>query len=102
METLFLAIQHPGESDEGDPKAAPATFENPSTRWPDFKPGLPPRPSIVAVTKRGGGKIGVSSLSRLRNGPQHAASCVSCVKAVQFVAAPSGPAWCRRGSARSS
>ena len=58
-ETLFVAIQHPGEGDEDDPKAPPATFETPSTRWPDFQPGMPPRPSIVVVTKKGGGKIAV-------------------------------------------
>jgi secreted PhoX family phosphatase len=57
--TLFLAVQHPGETDEADPDAAPASFEAPVTRWPDFKDGVPPRPSIVVVTKRGGGKIGV-------------------------------------------
>lgn len=56
-ETAFVAIQHPGEADDDDPNAQPATYENPSTRWPDFKPELPPRPSIVAITKRGGGKI---------------------------------------------
>jgi uncharacterized protein len=56
-ETLFLAIQHPGEADDDDPNAAPASYENPSTRWPDFRPDMPPRPAIVAVTKRGGGKI---------------------------------------------
>jgi hypothetical protein len=58
-ETLFVAIQHPGEADDDDPKAPPATFEAPSTRWPDFDPAIPPRPSVVVVTKRGGGKIGV-------------------------------------------
>jgi len=57
--TLFLAVQHPGETDEADPDAAPASFENPVTRWPDFRDGIPPRPSIVVVTRKGGGKIGV-------------------------------------------
>ncbi len=56
--TLFVAVQHPGEADEEDPKAQPATFENPSTRWPDFKPGMPPRPSVIAITRRSGGTIG--------------------------------------------
>jgi uncharacterized protein len=59
LETFFVAIQHPGEADEDDPNAPPVTFNTPSTRWPDFQPGLPPRPSIVAITKRGGGKIAV-------------------------------------------
>jgi secreted PhoX family phosphatase len=54
MTTMFVAIQHPGES--ADAKVL-ATFENPSTRWPDFKPDMPPRPSIVAITRRGGGRI---------------------------------------------
>jgi len=56
-ETLFVAVQHPGEADEDDPKAEPATFEKPATRWPDFKPNIPPRPSIIAITRKGGGKI---------------------------------------------
>ncbi|MBL8588030.1 MAG: PhoX family phosphatase [Methylobacteriaceae bacterium] len=56
-ETFFVAVQHPGEADEDDPKAEPATFEKPSTRWPDFRPDMPPRPSVVAITRKGGGKI---------------------------------------------
>ncbi len=59
METFFVAVQHPGEADEDDPNAPVATFETPSTRWPDFQDGLPPRPAIVAITRKGGGKIAV-------------------------------------------
>ncbi len=53
-ETLFVAVQHPAEEESS---GEPSSFEEPSTRWPDFKPDMPPRPSVVAITKRGGGKI---------------------------------------------
>ncbi len=59
MTTFFVAVQHPGEPDDDDPNAKPATFANPSTKWPDFRPDQPTKPSIVAITKRGGGKIAV-------------------------------------------
>ena len=57
-ETLFLAVQHPADGGPEWPEfGRPSTFEDPSTRWPDFQEGMPPRPSIVVVTKEGGGKI---------------------------------------------
>jgi hypothetical protein len=55
-ETLFVAIQHPGEG--ASASGTPSTFDQPSTRWPDFDPNLPPRPAVVAITRIGGGKIG--------------------------------------------
>lgn len=49
--TFFASIQHPAEN-EG------STRDKPTTRWPDFRPGRPPRPSVVAVRRRDGGVIG--------------------------------------------
>jgi secreted PhoX family phosphatase len=60
-ETLFLAVQHPGTDGTKDLKGfeRASTFEDPATRWPDFDPKMPPRPAVVVVTKKGGGKIAV-------------------------------------------
>ena len=58
-QSLFVAIQHPGDGgDDWEPFARPSYYEDPSTRWPDFKDGVPVRPAVVAITKQGGGKIG--------------------------------------------
>ncbi|MEO9649970.1 MAG: PhoX family phosphatase [Roseobacter sp.] len=60
-ETLFLAVQHPGTDGTKDFEGfgRNSTFEDPATRWPDFDTAMPPRPSVVVVTKQGGGKIAV-------------------------------------------
>ncbi|MEQ4722364.1 PhoX family phosphatase [Nonomuraea sp. B19D2] len=46
--SVFVAVQHPGETDGASP-------ENPSSRWPD---GTQPRPSVAVVWHGQGKKIG--------------------------------------------
>ncbi len=59
-QTAFVAVQHPADGGEDwEPFGRPSYYEDLSTRWPDFKPDMPVRPSVVAITKQGGGKIAV-------------------------------------------
>ena len=59
-ESLFLAIQHPGDGGEDwEGHGRPSYYEDPATRWPDFQDDMPVRPAVVVVTKQGGGKIAV-------------------------------------------
>lgn len=53
--TMFLNIQHPGESpSERSNPAEPNRFSN----WPDFQPGGRPRSATVVVRRADGGVIG--------------------------------------------
>jgi secreted PhoX family phosphatase len=47
--TFFLSVQHPADG---------SSFDNPSTRWPDFNSELPPRPAVIAVYRDDQGVIG--------------------------------------------
>ena len=48
--TMFLSVQHPGEDSE--------TLDAVTTRWPDFRDGVPPRPSVIVIRRADGGPIG--------------------------------------------
>lgn len=50
-DALFLAVQHPGDGDD-------ASYESPATRWPDFDGAIPPRPSVMVITRIKGGPVG--------------------------------------------
>lgn len=50
-EILFAAVRHPG-AEPG------ASFERPATRWPQFEPGVPPRTTLIGLTRLAGGAMG--------------------------------------------
>ncbi|MEH6757827.1 MAG: PhoX family phosphatase [Parasphingorhabdus sp.] len=47
--TMFLSIQHPSEKAMNVGEAL--------TGWPDFSPGIPPRPSVIAIQRNDGAPI---------------------------------------------
>jgi secreted PhoX family phosphatase len=49
--TLFVSVQHPAEDSP--------SYDKPTTRWPDFKDGQPPRPAVVAISRTDGKPVGV-------------------------------------------
>ena len=57
---IFVAVQHPGAdgSVDTDGKERRSTFDDPATRWPDFRPDTPPRPAILTIRKINGGIVG--------------------------------------------
>ena len=59
-ETLFVAVQHPAtDGTEAFPGfERKSTYSDPATRWPDFNPAMPPRPSVVAIRRKSGGSVG--------------------------------------------
>ena len=47
--TMFCSIQHPADG---------SSFNQPSTRWPDFDKNMPPRPAVIAVSHDQSEEIG--------------------------------------------
>lgn len=58
--SLFVAVQHPAADGAGSftKNGKVSTFEDPATRWPDFKEDMPPRPAVIVITKLDGGVLG--------------------------------------------
>lgn len=50
-EALFTAIRHPG-AEPG------ASFDRPGTRWPEFQAGVPPRSTLLGLSRSAGGPVG--------------------------------------------
>lgn len=46
---LFCSVQHPAEG---------SSYEQPSTRWPDFDAKLPPRPAVIVINRTDGQAVG--------------------------------------------
>ncbi|WP_239451450.1 PhoX family protein [Elioraea rosea] len=49
--TLVTAVRTPGFEQGAD-------FTRPATRWPEMQPGTPPRSTVIALAREGGGQFG--------------------------------------------
>jgi secreted PhoX family phosphatase len=49
--TLIAAVRTPGFEPGAD-------FARPATRWPDFQPAMPPRSTVIALSRQTGGPFG--------------------------------------------
>jgi secreted PhoX family phosphatase len=49
--TLMAAVRTPGFEPGAD-------FARPGTRWPDFQPAMPPRSTVIALSRQAGGPFG--------------------------------------------
>ena len=55
--SIFLSVQHPGELRMADNEDA-TSMTDAGTAWPDFKPGMPARPSLVVLSRSDRGVVG--------------------------------------------
>ncbi len=58
--SLFVSVQHPAAdgAESFTKNGKVSSFEDPATRWPDFRDDMPPRPSVIVITKLDGGVLG--------------------------------------------
>ncbi len=49
--SLIAAVRTPGNEPGAD-------FTRPATRWPDFQPAIPPRSTVIALSRQAGGPFG--------------------------------------------
>ncbi len=56
---LIVSVQHPGAEGAQNWKAfgRESVFNDPATRFPDFKPNMPPRSSVVVIRRKNGKPI---------------------------------------------
>lgn len=55
--TVFISVQHPGELRMADNEDA-TSIEDAGTNWPDFKAGIPPRPSLIVLARADRAQLG--------------------------------------------